>query len=122
MEKTFAKVEEMADHVKEYVNNHISAVKLSVAEKTSALLANIIAVTIALLVFVMFVIFGSVAVAFAFAKLTGEYYWGFLIVAGIYLLIGILVWSLKERILRMPIMNAILQQLFNEEEDSDENL
>ena len=42
--------------------------------------------------------------------------------AGIYLLIGILVWSLKERILRMPIMNAILQQLFNEEEDSDENL
>ena len=70
----------------------------------------------------MFVIFSSVAVAFAFAKLTGEYYWGFLIVAGIYLLIGILVWSLKERILRMPIMNAILQQLFNEEEDSDENL
>ena len=122
MEKTFAKVEEMADHVKEYVNNHISAVKLSVAEKTSALLANLIAVTIALLVFVMFVIFSSVAVAFAFAKLTGEYYWGFLIVAGIYLLIGILVWSLKERILRMPIMNAILQQLFNEEEDSDENV
>lgn len=122
MEKTFAKVEEMADHVKEYVNNHISAVKLGVAEKTSALLANIIAVTIALLVFVMFVIFSSVAVAFAFAKLTGEYYWGFLIVAGIYLLIGILVWSLKERILRMPIMNVILQQLFNEEEDSDENL
>ena len=122
MEKTFAKVEEMADHVKEYVNNHISAVKLSVAEKTSALLANIIAVTIALLVFVMFVIFSSVAVAFAFAKLTGEYYWGFLIVAGIHLLIGILVWALKERILRMPIMNAILQQLFNEEEDSDENL
>ena len=116
MEKTFAKVEEMADHVKEYVNNHISSAKISVAEKTSGILANIIAVAIVLTVFLFFIIFSSVALAFAFAKLTGEYYWGFLTVAGIYLLMGILVWALKEKLLRMPIMNSILQQLFKDEE------
>ncbi len=122
MEKTFAKVEEMADHVKEYVNNHINSAKISVAEKTSGILANIIAVAIVLTVFLFFIIFSSVALAFAFAKLTGEYYWGFLIVAGIYLLIGILVWALKEKLLRMPIMNSILQQLFKDEEEADEKV
>ena len=122
MEKTFAKVEEMAEHVKEYVNNHISSAKISVAEKTSGILANIIAVMVALTVFLFFIIFSSVALAFVFAKLTGEYYWGFLIVAGIYLLTGILVWSLKEKLLRMPIMNALLQQLFKDEEEADEKV
>lgn len=122
MEKTFAKVEEMAEHVKEYVNNHISSAKIGVAEKTSGILANIIAGAIVLTVFLFFTIFSSVALAFAFAKLTGEYYWGFLIVAGLYLLIGLLVWALKEKLLRMPIMNSILQQLFKDEEEADEKV
>ena len=122
MEKTFAKVEEMAEHVKEYVNNHITSAKLSVAEKTSGVLANIIALAVALLVFVFFIVFASVALALVFAKLTGEYYWGFLIVAGIYLLMGILVWTMREKLLRLPIMNAILKQLFKDEEDADEKV
>lgn len=120
MEKTFAKVEELADHVKEYVNNRIASVKLSIAEKTSAVLSNIIAMIIVLTVFVFFIVFAGIALAFVFAKLTGEYYWGFLIVAGIYLLIGILVWTLKERLIRLPIMNGILQQLFKEENDEQD--
>lgn len=122
MENTFAKVEEMAEHVKEYVNNHITSAKLSIAEKTSGLLSNIIAVAMVLMVFVFFVVFSSVALAFVFAKLTGEYYWGFLIVAGMYLLFGVLVWTLRVRLLKLPIMNAILQQLFKDEEEGDEKV
>ena len=122
MEKTFAKVEEMAEHVKEYVNNHIASAKLGVADKISGVLANIIAMAVALMVFVFFIVFTSIALAFVFAKLTGEYYWGFLIVAGIYLLIGLLVWAMREKLLRLPIMNAILQQLFKDEEDADEKI
>ena len=85
------------------------------------MLANLIAVAVVLMVFFSFVLFASVALAFVFSKLTGEYYWGFLIVAGIYLLIGLIVWTMKEKLLRLPIMNAMLRQLFKEEDDeSDE--
>jgi energy-coupling factor transporter transmembrane protein EcfT len=117
MEETFKKVEELAEHVKEYVNNRISSMKLSTAEKSSGLLANIIARVIVVLVFVFFVAFVSIALAFFLAKKTGELYWGFLMVAGFYLLLALLVWALKERILRMPIMNAMLEQFFKNEED-----
>jgi energy-coupling factor transporter transmembrane protein EcfT len=120
MEKTFAKVEELADHVKEYINNRIASVKLSIAEKTSAVLSNIIAMIFVLTVFVFFIVFAGITLAFVFAKLTGEYYWGFLIVAGIYLLMGLLVWALKEKLIRLPIMNAILQQLSKEETDEQD--
>ena len=120
METTFAKVEEMAVHVKEYVNNRIASVKLSAAEKSSKLMANVIAIAITMMVFVFFVVFASIALAYAFASLTGEFYWGFLIVAGIYLLLGVLVWLMKEKLLRLPIMNAMLQLLFKEDDELDE--
>lgn len=120
MEKVFAKAEEIAAHVKEYVNNRIASVKLSAAEKSSQIIAGIIAVTIAVIFFIIFLLFISVAAAFALAKLTGEWYWGFLIVACIYLATGSFLWFAKEKILRLPIMNAMLKQLFKEEND-DQN-
>jgi energy-coupling factor transporter transmembrane protein EcfT len=117
MKDTFARVEEMTAHVKEYVNNRMASVKLSAAEKSSKLVANVIALAVVVIVFTLFIVFASIALAFAFARLTGEFYWGFLIVAGIYLLLGISVWLMKEKIIQLPIMNSILQQLFKEDEE-----
>ena len=119
MEKTFDKVEELAAHVKEYVNNRIAATKLSVAERTSKVAAKIIAVIIVALIFFLFLIFASTALAYSLSKLTGELYWGFLIVAGIYFLLVVLVWKTKDRFLRLPILNAILRQLFTEDDEED---
>ena len=121
MEDSFAKVEDLAVHIKEYLNNRIESVKLSAAEKSSKMLANLIAISAVLLVFLFVIVFASIALAYVLAKLTGELYWGFLIVAGIYLLLGSLIWLLKEKILRFPIMNAMLHQLFKDDETDDTN-
>ena len=121
MEDSFAKVEDLAVHIKEYMNNRIESVKLSAAEKSSKMLANLIAMAAVLLVFLFVIVFASIALAYALAKLTGELYWGFLIVSGIYLLLGSLIWLLKEKILRFPIMNAMLHQLFKEDETDNKN-
>ncbi len=121
MEKTFARAEELAGHIKEYVDNRIAYAKFTGAEKTSKVAANILAAVIISAVFVIVLLFASFALAFVFSKITGEFYWGFLIVSGFYLLAGIVVWVLKEKILRIPIMNAILEQLFKDDEDEEED-
>lgn len=121
MESSFSKAEELAAHIKEYLDTRIALFKISVAEKSSKLISNLVAVAFVLMVFVLFILFASIALAYAFAKLTGEYYWGFLIVAGIYLLSGMMIWMMKEKLLRMPIMNAMLKQLFKEAEPDEEN-
>lgn len=120
MEDTFAKAEELTEHVKEYINNRMAAVKLNIAEKSSKLAATVIASVVAALFFFIFLIFASTALAFVFSRLTGALSWGFLIVAGIYLLLGALVWLLKDRILQLPIMNALLRQLFTDEKDDED--
>ena len=120
MQETFANAEELAEHVKEYIHNRMDAVKLDTAEKTSKVAALVIAaVTVAVFIF-SFLFFASVALAFVFSNVTGSLAWGFLIVGGIYLLLGIIIWLLKDRIIQLPIMNALLQQLFRDEDEDDD--
>ncbi len=120
MEKTFEKVEELVVHVKEYMNNRINTVKLNTAEKGSKLMANMITMAVSILIFGLFVLFISLALAFVIGKAIGELYWGFLIVSGFYLILGILVFVFREKLLRLPILNALLKQLFKGEDEEDQ--
>jgi hypothetical protein len=121
MEEAFAKVEDLVGHVKEYVNNRVESAKLNMAEKASNISARFIAVMVVLVLFLFFTGFLSTALAYLLAEWTGKLYWGFLIVAGLYLVIAIVIWLAKDRLIRFPIMNAMLQQLYNEEASHEEN-
>jgi hypothetical protein len=115
--EAFTKAEELADHVKEYVNTRVAIAKLDVAEKTSGVIANATAGVVVAVVLVLALIFGSIAGAYALGEWTGRMYWGFLIMAGFYLLAGVVVWNMRERLIRIPVMNAIIGQLFKEDND-----
>jgi len=119
MEKAFEKIEELADNIKQYVNTRIDAAKLTAAEKSSAIIANSIAGFIVAAVFMFFIVFASIALSFLLGDWMGKTWAGFLIVAGLYLVIGIIVWTAREKIIRLPIMNAIIKQLFGEADEED---
>jgi hypothetical protein len=120
MEKVFAKAEDLADSLKEYVNLRIASLKLTTAEKTSAVIANIIAGAVAVMVLVLFVLFASVALAIGLGTWLESMWAGFLIVAGLYLLMGMVVWAARGKLIRLPVMHAIIQQLFTHNDDDDE--
>lgn len=119
MEKVFAKAEELADNIKEYVNTRIEAVKLNAAEKSSAVIANLVAGLIVVTFFMLFFLFGSIALAIGLSEWIGKAWAGFLIVAGLYLLIGIIVWTARVKIIQLPVMNALIKQLFGEDDEED---
>lgn len=119
MEKVFTKVEDLATSLKEYVNLKIEGLKLALAEKTSAVVSNIIAGAIVLLAMLLFVIFASMALAFGLGAWIGHTWAGFLITAGLYLLIGLVVWAARGPLIRLPLMNALIQQLFTQSNDDE---
>lgn len=120
MEKLFAKAEDLADSIKEYINLRIAAIKLTTAEKSSAVVANIIAGTVAAMVMCLFVVFASIALAIGLGVWLNNSWAGFLIVAGLYLLMGIIVWTARGKLIRLPVMNALIQQLFTNTDEADE--
>jgi hypothetical protein len=119
MNDTFEKIEGLSDHVKEYINTRVEITKLRIAEKTSLVIGNFIAAVIIALLFLFVLVFGSIAGAWALSDWIGKPYSGFLIVAGFYLLLGIIVWAARGRLIRFPVMNAIIRMLHKK--DDDEN-
>ena len=120
MNNSFEKWEGITDHVKDYINTRVELTKLHLAEKTSQVISQLIAITIVALFFLFVLVFGSIAGAWALSNWIGKPYAGFLIVAGIYLVLGIIFWVARGSLLRYPIMNAIIRQL-QKKDDGDEN-
>lgn len=119
MEETFMKAEELAGDIREYINVKLDTAKLTLAEKISKAVAGVAAGLIVAAVCFLFIIFLGIALGFLFGNLLGSTWLGFLLVAGIYLLAAVIIWSAKTRIIQLPLMNSILAQL-NENEQEDE--
>jgi Putative Actinobacterial Holin-X, holin superfamily III len=114
MEKEFKTMEETIDHLKSYVNTKISQAKLGAAEKASDLISVFVAKLLAALVLFFFIFFISLAVASALGDYFEKPWLGYTMVAGFYLLAGFIIWFSREKLLRIPIMNAIITRLFRE--------
>jgi uncharacterized membrane protein YbhN (UPF0104 family) len=121
MSEEFTKIESLLEQVREYANTRIDRAKLSIAEKTSGTMAVVIAGFATALVFFLFFVFGGIAAAIALGQLTGKAWLGFLIVAFVFLILALILWKLKDRLITIPIMNAIIRHLFTNEEEEPED-
>lgn len=119
MEKAFAKADELADTIKDYVNTRMESIKLNAAEKSSAAISFMVAGMVVAGVFFLFIIFLSIALAIGLGEWTGNIWLGFLIVGFLHLLAGILVWVGRKRIIQLPVMNAFITHLFKDPDEKD---
>jgi len=121
MDRFFEKLEELGEEIKEYSKTRISLLKLSAAEKSSKLAGLFVARMIIAVLFLVALLFASFAFVYVLAEWTGELYWGFLIMAGIYAAAGFIVlYAVKNRI-REKTADAVIYQLFKEEENNGED-
>ncbi|AXY74049.1 hypothetical protein D3H65_08665 [Paraflavitalea soli] len=121
MEGPMTGIHELAAAAKEYVNTRVDSMKLKAAEKTSLIISDLVAGAIVAVVFLFVLVFGSIAGALALSAWIGKPWSGFLVVAVIYLLAGIITWGAKERMIRIPVMNKIIHQLFKNEVADEED-
>jgi uncharacterized membrane protein YqjE len=116
MDNLFSKAEALAGNLKEYVNTRIESLKLNAAEKSSKIIANGVAAIVVVVFVLFFVALGSIALSLVVGIWIGKTWTGFLVVGVFYLLLSIVIWAARGRLIRMPVMNAIIQQLFRDDE------
>ncbi len=117
MENTFEKADELTGNIKEYVNTRIALIKIEFAEKTSALIGKTIAISVVSIMFLVAWLMLNITFSLWLEEKVPHHYQAFLITAGINAIIGLLVWWLKDPLIRIPIMNSIIAQLFKNEEE-----
>ena len=115
------KIDDLLGHLRDYINTRIDEARLALAERASAVIALIIARTIVNIFFLLTLLFASIAAAYALGTWLGATWRGFLTVSAGYFLLGLIIWTAKERLIRIPIMNASIQQLFqnNKHDEKD---
>jgi predicted membrane-bound spermidine synthase len=121
LQEEFKKVEELALHIKAYIQTEIELIKLLFAEKLSKILSNFLAIMVLIWLLLIGILFASLSLAFLIGERLGKMSTGFIIVSLIYLLLAVVIWYLRERIIRIPILNGILSQLFDSQKKSKEN-
>ena len=113
--------EELKEHTEDiqkeaqaYIENSVAYYKLrgfKVAMKSTTMILKFALIAIALM---MVLLFCSVAGAFAIGKALDSYALGFLIIAGIYLVISGLLFLIKDKVVEGPILEKFSEIFFND--------
>lgn len=110
--------EEIIDRVKEYVETRGQILRLEVLEKASVAAGAAFGGIFIFILFFFFFVFIGFALAFLIAELTGHTYVGFLVVAGAYLLAGILFSANRKKWIEGPVSDGIIKNYFKEHEQT----
>ncbi|MBK8952677.1 MAG: phage holin family protein [Chitinophagaceae bacterium] len=121
MSEEFKKAGSVFEQVTAYVNTRVTQAKLSIAERMSQVTALLVAVLLSALVFFLFLLLLSAAAAILIGQWLGILWIGFVIVAGIVLTSGIIIWTFRGRLFQIPIMNRLLDALFEKVNDDKKN-
>lgn len=108
----------LIDKIKEYINVRIELATLTAAEKGSHLFAAIVTDSIIVLLLVLTFLFGSLGLGFYLSEIIGNTYAGFFIIAGFYLLIGLIIYAIKDSYLEKRIVNRIIKKVFKDRNES----
>jgi hypothetical protein len=121
MELKLEKIEELIVNLKSYTTSTIEIVKLEAVERTSSIVANFISGLVIGLVVILFAFFFSMGISLYLSELLDNTYWGFGIVAGAYLLLGIVLIIGRKKLLNKPIRDKFIQELFQEQVNTEQN-
>lgn len=108
-------LQDMHEETKDLIESNIAYYKLwsfKLLTKSASMLVKLLLVSIA---FVMVMVFFSTAGALAIGYALDNFVYGFLIVGGVYLILGIVVFNLKNKI-EKPILKRFSEIFFNEDD------
>lgn len=107
-------VEDLKSETKAYVDKNIEYYKLlgfKIVAKTTTMFVSY---TLILLSFAFVLMFGSIAAGFAIGTAVGNTALGFLIVAGAYLLIGVIILLIKDKLVESRILKIFSEMFFKD--------
>ena len=110
-----SKIEHLVHLAKEYVSLRIHLTELKLGNKSSLLASSLITISILFMIAFFFVLVLTVGLALWIGDSLGQSYLGFLIMAGFYLVVGLVLFIFRNKWIKEPVNNLIVKELFDED-------
>ena len=113
MENKPTNIEELFQKIRDYADVRLDLLKLKSINKVSGFMSFIIT-TLILIIFICAVLICiTIGAALLIGESVGKTSYGFFIVGGIYLIVGIVFYSLRGKIIRTKISNKLIKELID---------
>ncbi len=99
--------------VEEYVQDRLLLLKLEVVEKTSRLVATMFSGLVIALFAFLIVFFASFMLAYLVGEFLGHLYWGFGIVAALYIILLIVIIIYRKPLIEKYAINTVIDIFFD---------
>jgi hypothetical protein len=111
MENKPTNLEELFEKFREYADTRINLFKLKSIQKVSGFVSSLMAglVLIVLLCTVLLCI--TIGAALLIGTLIGETYIGLFIVGAFYLIVGLVFYKMRDKLIKTPISNKLIKEL-----------
>jgi len=113
-------IEELLSDAKTYLDARMEYVRLSLVEKVSKGVANMITSSVVVISFVLAFLFGTITLALFLSDVMGSFTRGFGCVSLIYLAIAIVVYLTKDKYIEKAIINVAIKTYFNKLADKED--
>lgn len=108
---TTESIKTLIDQSKDFLETKIELTKLKAIDKSADVLSTVIVMVSIIFLGTLFVIFISIAAALILGSWLGSEYYGFLIVGGVYGLLLLLIFLKKEKWIKTPIANGLINKM-----------
>lgn len=111
--KQTSNVEELFYKLRDYGETRLDLFKLKSIDKASGILSSVI-VTI-VLILLLFLVFGCITVGLSLliGSFLGKAYYGFFIMAAVYIIIGLILFLGRKKYLKTPLSKVFIKELLN---------
>lgn len=117
MEQRNSQLENTVQHVYDFINARIRLLKLQGTEKASQLYASFMSVLVLYSLGLIVLLFLSTAGAILIGQQLDNMFYGFGLIALFYLLIFIIIWIFRKKLIIKPMMDYSIREILN---DADE--
>jgi hypothetical protein len=107
------KLEELTENLKNYASTNFELYKLEATERASVIGSESISFIAISIVAGLFVLFISLAGGFYLSARIGDAYSGFLIIAGFYLFLSLVLLIGKKKLIEHPFRDKIIRKVFS---------
>lgn len=113
MENSQTSVEELFYKIKDYGDTRLDLFKLKSINKAAGLLSTVITSLVVFMLVFLVIICVSIGLALLIGQWLGAYYYGFFIIAVVYLITGLVLFSNKTKMIKTPISDRLIKDLID---------
>ena len=113
METPSKNIENLYTNAGEYVKTRTELIKLKLVDKSTSAVSSILDKIILMFITAVFLVLLTIALALLIGFWLGHSFYGFFIMAAFYGIVGFIIHTSRDKIIKAPILNSIIQHFLN---------